>query len=296
MNIITSFSRIMIIITFLIMLSMSKSNGPNAIDTEYSLDHRIPLMNLLPAKLRLTNKKFVSNKDSIYSRKQQYKEFKDWMTMIRSLIPDIKAEQRISGTIKVSKVEATVVVSKEEDTKIISKEEDTKIVSKKEDTKIVSKEETAKIVSKEDATIVASKEEDTKIVSKEDPTIAISKEECKAMPEVNPRNITFARIVKQKLVLTWSDCSVSYADLRETDDCIYEGMIDKDTTSTVLVTGCKGEDIDVQIQSELIGTWIFPTKDGRALAITIDDNHYHEVLENPEFEQEFPAPDGNHRI
>merc|ERR1712129_236974 len=82
--------------------------------------------------------------------------------------------------------------------------------------------------------------------------------ECVERPEIQTRNITFARLTDLRLTLTWSDCTETYADLKlegDEDDCIYDGGLEGDSDSKVLVTGC--EDIEVQIHSVLIGDWLF---------------------------------------
>jgi len=122
--------------------------------------------------------------------------------------------------------------------------------------------------------------------------------ECVERPEIQPRNITFARLTDLRLTLTWSDCAKTYADLKlegDEDDCIYDGGFEDDSDSKVLVTGC--EDIEVQIHSVVIGDWLFTTKDGHALAIDMGDyDYYSDTLENPEFENMFPTAEKNQRI
>merc|ERR1712129_543188 len=122
--------------------------------------------------------------------------------------------------------------------------------------------------------------------------------QCVERPEIQPRNITFARLTDLRLTLTWSDCAKTYADLKlegDEDDCIYEGGFEDDSDSKVLVTGC--EDIEVQIHSVVIGDWLFTTKDGHALAIDMGDYDYHsDTLENPEFENMFPTAEKNQII
>ena len=104
-----------------------------------------------------------------------------------------------------------------------------------------------------------------------------------------------------RLILTWSDCEKNYADLENKGDCIHDGIVTGDQESTVLVTGCDDEKIDVQIHSELIGDWIFSTVDGLAFAleaIESDDGYdYIDYFENPEFDLEFlVVPEDNYRI
>merc|ERR1719341_591938 len=63
---------------------------------------------------------------------------------------------------------------------------------------------------------------------------------CIKRPEINPRNITLARLDRPAvLTLTWSDCAITYAHLKDKADCIYSGALDVDKDSSVLVTGCK---------------------------------------------------------
>merc|ERR1712129_27070 len=123
--------------------------------------------------------------------------------------------------------------------------------------------------------------------------------ECVERPEIQPKNITFARLTDLRLTLTWSDCAKTYAGLKleaDEDDCIFDGVFEDDSDSKVLVTGC--EDIEVQIHSVVIGDWLFTTKDGHALAIEIGDYDYFtlDTLENPEFENMFPTAENNQRI
>ena len=126
--------------------------------------------------------------------------------------------------------------------------------------------------------------------------------ECIERPEIQPRNITFARLRSLRLSLTWSDCVKNYADLEDKKDCIYIGVVEGDAESSVLVTGCEDEDINVQIQSVVFGDWLFPTKNGHALAIENDDDYNYDdgfldYVENPDFETQFPvAPESNQRI
>ena len=91
------------------------------------------------------------------------------------------------------------------------------------------------------------------------------------------------------LTLTWSDCAINYAHLKDKKDCIYSGKMDGDEDSSVLVTGCKNS--DVQIQSKVIGDWIFTTKNGQALALVYNDYDYdhQDYEENPDFDLQFPV-------
>lgn len=91
---------------------------------------------------------------------------------------------------------------------------------------------------------------------------------------------------------------MNYADLEDMDDCIFSGVVEGDLESTLLVTGCEDEDIDVQIHSEVFGDWIFPTKNGEALAIVFDeddyDYEYKDYIENDNFDEQFPiVPEDN---
>jgi len=152
--------------------------------------------------------------------------------------------------------------------------------------------------------IIQKSEETTATTELEKTTVQASEAntECIERPEIQPRNITFAHLRGLRLTVTWSDCVENYADLMDKDDCIYKGVVEGDPESSVLVTGCEDENINVQIHSSVFGDWLFPTKDGHALAIENDDNYNYyygeeDYVENPEFEAQFPViPLSNQRI
>jgi hypothetical protein len=89
------------------------------------------------------------------------------------------------------------------------------------------------------------------------------------------------------------------ASLEDEDDCIYSGYMVGCTTSSVVVTGCKGELQAVQIQSKVFGDMVFTTQDGVVMPVEsrrgkrdadYDDDidyDYDDTLDNPEFEEMF---------
>eukprot|EP00092_Neocalanus_flemingeri_P031889 GFUD01034641.1.p1 GENE.GFUD01034641.1~~GFUD01034641.1.p1 ORF type:complete len:206 (-),score=38.87 GFUD01034641.1:82-660(-) len=118
-------------------------------------------------------------------------------------------------------------------------------------------------------------------------------EDCVPRPDIQPRNITGARLDRPRFSITWSDCVTNYANITEEDDsCIYKGVMEDDSKSSVLVTGCK--EIDVQIHSEVYGDWIFTVRNGSAMALVIDDvphwepDYETDYEENKDFYLEFP--------
>merc|ERR1712129_103387 len=105
---------------------------------------------------------------------------------------------------------------------------------------------------------------------------------CQANPEINPRNISMAwlSLDGDKFFITWSDCSINTCTITkaDTEDCIFEGHIDDDADSTVLVTGCLEEDNGVQIQSKVHGDVFFITDPFtlRARALVFDSSDFYE--------------------
>ena len=94
---------------------------------------------------------------------------------------------------------------------------------------------------------------------------------------------------------------MNYADLGDEGDCIFTGMVMGDPNSSVLVTGCEDEDIDVQIHSEVFGDWLFPTKDGVPQPLYGEDepdyDDYPDYIVNEDFDNQFPVvPETNQRI
>ena len=125
--------------------------------------------------------------------------------------------------------------------------------------------------------------------------------DCTPRPDIQPRNITMARLSNLRLFLTWSDCGMSYADLMDEGDCIFTGKMMGDPSSSALVTGCEDEDIDVQIHSKVFGDWLFPTKDGVVQPLYGPDEpdymHYPDYIDDGSFDEQFPVvPEGNQRI
>ena len=125
--------------------------------------------------------------------------------------------------------------------------------------------------------------------------------DCTPRPDIQPRNITMARLSNLRLFLTWSDCGMSYADLMDEGDCIFTGKMMGDPSSSALVTGCEDEDIDVQIHSKVFGDWLFPTKDGVVQPLYGDDEpdyeYYPDYIDDGSFDEQFPVlAEANQRI
>lgn len=120
--------------------------------------------------------------------------------------------------------------------------------------------------------------------------------ECKAKPETHPRNISEAwPEVEQpnKYFINLSNCETICSTFKEVsfEDCIFEGVLDDDPGSTVLVTGCPQEDNCVQINSKKFGNHIFTTdvftNEARALEFDEDDYDYDDAEYDEEYEDEF---------
>ena len=107
---------------------------------------------------------------------------------------------------------------------------------------------------------------------------------CKKRSGNADRNITRALFGKKEFpyfYIQWSDCKHNFAKITEADEknCIFDGKMEDDPSSKVLITGCYGEDNGVQIHSEVYGDWLFTTRDGRAFALEFneDEDHYEYV-------------------
>ena len=99
------------------------------------------------------------------------------------------------------------------------------------------------------------------------------------------------------LVLHHRDGQKIVASLEDEDDCIYSGYMMGCTTSSALVTGCKGSLQSVQIQSKVFGDMVFTTQDGVVMPLGSQryrrsadpdiDYDSDDTLDNPEFEDQF---------
>jgi len=107
------------------------------------------------------------------------------------------------------------------------------------------------------------------------------------------KNLESVKFEKLTLKLNWDDKKTDLAHLDDEGDCIYTGHIERDPSSSVLVTGCQeeGEDLSIQIQSKTVGDHLFTLVDGSIQYVTFseeDIDYYGEPIENPEFDRLFP--------
>jgi hypothetical protein len=76
------------------------------------------------------------------------------------------------------------------------------------------------------------------------------------------------------LVLVWNKTETSVA-LSDEGDCIYTGKFSSEPeTSNVLVTGCLGEKLNVQIQSKEFGDMLFVTEGREVLAVEVEEEDF----------------------
>ena len=103
------------------------------------------------------------------------------------------------------------------------------------------------------------------------------------------RELTSAQFANKTLRLYWTDLTTDIARLRDDGDCIYEGHLERDARSSVLVTGCEDGDTGVQIQSTVVGDMLFTLmKNGSIVYPTFDhEDEYEDYLENDDFDAEY---------
>jgi hypothetical protein len=119
--------------------------------------------------------------------------------------------------------------------------------------------------------------------------------DCKAKPEIQPRNVSEAWPQGERsnnYVITWSDCEITCCTFTEAswEDCIFEGFVNGDPGSTILVTGCLDEDQGVQIHSKKFGNHIFTTDvfTDEAMALVFDeDDFYYDYEDYEDYGDEF---------
>ena len=113
---------------------------------------------------------------------------------------------------------------------------------------------------------------------------------CKKRPEIQPRNITQANLNDEStyFLMTWSDCKTTNAVITSAQKewCIFDGVMEGDPASKVVVTGCFDEDNAVQIHSKVHGDQIFETRQGRALALEFDPEDYDYIYDDYIYDDE----------
>ena len=102
--------------------------------------------------------------------------------------------------------------------------------------------------------------------------------------EKNLESVEFSNLT---LKLNWDDHETDLAHLDDKGYCIYEGHVEKDSASSVLVTGCE-DVLSIQIQSTTFGDHFFSSVNGSIQYVEISEGDFdHDYEEVYEYESPF---------
>jgi len=97
--------------------------------------------------------------------------------------------------------------------------------------------------------------------------------------------------------LKWDNGETDSAVLVDKGDCIYDGQLARDASSSILVTGCKDAFVNVQIQSEPFGDHLFSLYNGTVAYVEMEEHDYDLYPDDYLINDEFPiAAQGNGRL